>query len=1002
MSTLGLGALRLRAALPALLSLMLIVVVAVTALGTSAGFIQHGVAVGATVTLSDAAAQSGAVRVTTHLADDAAAQNSAASALFKELFPEGTFAIDRSEVSLAVSVLAGGTAGPESTALFARLPDLTDRVTVTAGEWPVAGSAAAAAPVAVQADAASALGLGVGDVLTVGTAVTPVPFQVAALWRAIDPTSPTWFADSAATAGRAGGASGLFVIDQDLTVLPTQNFAVWTLAATTAAAAEPNRAAVLAGLHDLGGRVNAAPGLAVTSSRSEGDLAGTLQRIGAAEHGAAAIGITAIFIIAMLGIVALLQVSTVLVGSRREQTALLRARGLAHGQHALLVVGEGILVMFPGSLIGLMATGALLGLVTGADPLGAALAAGPLALGVSLVGITVVAATALSEPTGAGRGPRRSLARFAIGVGTIGVAAVLAVWQLHAQGSPVRSGVDGGADLVTATSAALVLIATSAIGTFGFVTLAPLLAGRAIRRGSVVSLLADSQLGSRAARYLVPILALAITIASAAFATGMASTWANAQVQAHLVGTGASVDVALRSDSTAPAATEPVNATRYAALDGVRSASAVLVSRVSLGSDSIPIVGMRPDAAEALLGGAGEEFAAALRTTSPSGPDLELPATATGVEATVSFAEARPTATFAVSIWASDADGSLAKIPLAEPAGATGTRSVYSGTLPVGTAPWRLHAVEAERSGPPDAAVPTLVADDFASTVGGVTSALETGTEVSLDIAAALPRSRSVIGAAGQGPLPVVVTEALADRVGVSVGDPLSFGLGTSRSVLDTQVSAIIKSVPGSASRLSIATDLTALNNATLQQGRSPVLAGNIWLDTDGPDSVSSSATTVATSTAVLSSRQTMSSAPILQPAMDAFWVAAAAAGLLALIAFSAFITHDWRLRRSDIPVLRALGLSSIQLTCTRVRELLLVLAFALVVGAIAGLGATAVAAAPFAAAAVPGSGEYLSVVPVLDPRPWLGFCAAVIAGALLVMGVALARLHRSRAAVLS
>jgi predicted lysophospholipase L1 biosynthesis ABC-type transport system permease subunit len=174
------------------------------------------------------------------------------------------------------------------------------------------------------------------------------------------------------------------------------------------------------------------------------------------------------------------------------------------------------------------------------------------------------------------------------------------------------------------------------------------------------------------------------------------------------------------------------------------------------------------------------------------------------------------------------------------------------------------------------------------------------------------------------------------------------------------------------------------------------VLAGNIWLDTDTPDTVSATATTVATSTAVLSSHRTTTAAPILQPAMDAFWIAAAAAGLLALITFSAFITDDSRLRRTGVPVLRALGLSSAQLTRARARELLFVLAFALIAGAVAGIGATLIAVAPFVAAAVPGSGGYLSVVPALDPLPWLGFSTAVVAGALLVIGVALARLNGS------
>jgi hypothetical protein len=207
MSTITIVALRMRAALPVLGALALIVLVAITALGCTAGFIQHGVAAGAKVTLANAAAQSAAVRISTHLADDAATQAAAAAAAIDELLPAGTVTVTSSVRSLAVPVLSGGRGDAGSSALFARIPDLTDRVEITAGTWPAAG-AETAAPVAVQADAAAALGLVVGDELTVGSAATPVALQVAALWRATDPTAPVWFADSAGAAGRARGAPG--------------------------------------------------------------------------------------------------------------------------------------------------------------------------------------------------------------------------------------------------------------------------------------------------------------------------------------------------------------------------------------------------------------------------------------------------------------------------------------------------------------------------------------------------------------------------------------------------------------------------------------------------------------------------------------------------------------------------------------------------------------------------------------------------------------------------
>ena len=1008
MSTLSIAALRLRAALPALLALALAVVVAVIALGTTAGFIRHGVAAGSRVTLADAAAQSQAVRVTTHLADDSDGQDAAARALFDRLLPAGTVAVTGSQVSLAVPVLAGGTT-PGATAVFAQVPDLAERVDFTAGAWPAAepaGSIPNAKPVAVQVDAAASLGLSVGDELTVGTAATSVSFQVAALWRATDPTASAWFADSAATAGRSGGAAGLFVVPDGIDALPTQHFAVWTLSATPAAADDRNRASVVAGLARLADTLDSTPNVTESSSSIDGTLTDTLQRIDNAGRAATALGVSALFIVGMVALVAVLQVSTVLIGSRRHHSLLLRARGLARTQNALLAIGEGLLVALPAAVIGLVGTGLTLGLVTGSTPLDAALAAMPFALGVCLVSVVVLVVTVLRDAPATAAGGRSPVAAFTISFGTVAVAAGLATWQLHAQGTPVPAGGAGGADLVTATSPALVLIAIAALGTVLFLLAAPVLSTRASGRGTVIALLADAQLGGRASRYLVPILAIAITVASAAFATGIATTWQSAQVQAQLIGIGPSVSIALRSDSTAPADTEPVTAIRYAGLTDSTDAAAALVTRVRLGADSIPLVAIRPEGADRLLGSAGGTFADALRTTSPLGTGLAVPATATAVSAAVSFGQSVPTASFAVSIWAADADGSLARIPLAtDPGTGDGTAEPgrYTGDLPAGVAPWRVIAVEAERSGTPDRAVPTLTVSGFGWAADGESGALDPATEVTLDVAAALPRSRAPIAPAGEpGPLPVVLTRALAERVGLAVGGAVDIGFGTSGATIDATVATIVDALPGAASRLGIGTDLAALNDATLRQGRTPELANTVWIDSGDPDVVSAAAATVAGSTAVIASQRTSAATPVLQPAVNAFWLAAAAAGLLALITLAAFIVDDARGRRWSLPVLGALGISSRQQVQARARELLIVLGFALGVGVVAGVGATWLAVAPFALAAVPGSGGYVSVLPALAVLPWLGFTLTLTVGALLVIGGSLWRLQQTPTAVRS
>ena len=996
MSTGSIAVLRARAAVPALVSLALIVMVATTALGATAGLIRSGVEGGGRETLAAAAAQASAVRLSVVLSEDRDGQETAARSVFARSLPAGTVEIFTSSVSLPVPVLEGAPQEPPpgTFALFASIPDLDERVNFTAGVWPAPVTADGVAPVAVQADAAAALALEPGDELTVGTVGNPVRVRVEALWRASDPAAAVWFADSAATAGSSGGAAGLFVLDEAaLAALPTRLFAVWTIAALPGSTVSGDRGVLIEALGRLPAAMAATPEVSGTAPEVTGTLVATLERIDAAGRGAAAIGVSAVFVIGMLGLVALLQVSTVLVGSRREQSGLLRARGLSRGQLTALTLGEGLLVAAPAAGLGLLVTVVLLSTVSG--PVGVVADTVPYALGSCLMAVAVLTAVVLGGKES--ESDRRSLGPFAVGFGAVGVAAALAVWQLQAQGSPVPPGRSGGADLVTSTAPALALIAVCALGTIAFIVLAPVFSLRARRRGSVVAVLAGAQLEGRAGRYLVPIVAVAIAVASGGFASGIAATWQSAQRQAHLVGIGADLDVTLRSDDTATADTEPVTAQPYSLLDGVRAASAVVVTDVRLGSDVVPLVAIGPESGRRVLGGEGSGLVDALRRAHPAGSGnggasgLPLPRSATAVQAEVAVRGDAPLSRFAVSVWAADADGSLARIPLTDvpvrDAPESAGVATLSGVLPVGTTPWRILAVESDRSGPGDSAVPELSASGFAGVVAGAATPVEGAAAVTLDVAGPLARSRAAIAPRDpNAPMPVVLTAALADRVDLGAGDTLAVGFGSSGALVDARVGAVVDMLPGAGSRLGIAVDIADLNDVSLRQGRTPVLAGNVWIGADDPGVVAVAAIGAAASTALVATRESTTSAAILRPAMDAFWLAAASAGLLALIALCAFIADDVRARRRLVPVLGALGLSTAQQAAVRARELVAVLSFAVAAGVVAGILATVAAVAPFASAAVPEAP--VSVLPALDPLPWLVFCCALSTAALgLVVG---------------
>ena len=953
----GLLLLRARYSASALAALGAVVFVSTLSLGLTLGSVQHGAAVGARETLENAAARDSAVRFTTHLADDAAAQSDAAHALVTRLFPAGSVAVHDGQRALGVDLV--GT--PGVSVVLGVEPDLLDYASVAAGDWPAEGAA-------VQEDTAAALGLSVGDSFTVGDAAHQVPLTVAATWRADDPADAHWFAESLAGSGRAGADLGLVVVQtEDLARLPTQVFASWTVTAEPSALDDDTRDAVAAGFQQLPDAIKAADGIVSISSDIEGSLPSTLAAISSASRGAAAIATSAICIVGVLGIVAVLQLCTVLAASRRRHTDLARARGLSLGQLVASSAGEGLLAVAPGAALGAVAAVALLG---GRSVAEVAAVAG--AVAVASLGCLVAVSLSDVRAGRPGDSAARSPAGFFIAGGVIAVIAALATWQLYS-----RAG-GSGTDLVAATSPALTLVAVSVIGTALLLPLAPALSRARSRRGSFVAVLAARQVAGRVVRYVVPVLAIAIAVASAVFATGIATTWAATQRAAQFTGTGGAVAVSFPDEQGGA-----VTSSTLADLDDVDAASALVLSTVTVGADTVPFVALHPGSAVRVLGPQAQSFAAALETTTPDAPGFDIEPGAP-IAATLELAgDGRErVATFAIAVWAADPQGALVRVPLA----AGDTEDALTATAPDGGGPWRVLAVESQRTGP------------AAPSVARLTVTLESQEPVTIN-AQVRATSRGFFGEVDDSvPLPVVVTAAYAERVGAVVGDPLTVELDVSGASVESEVTAIVDAMPGVASRLGIATDLRALNLATLRDGAAPVVANAVSLATAHPQRVAAAASRTATDTALVSTEASTSQQPVLAPALAAFWLAAIAAALLAIVALAAFLVDDMRGRRGEISVLRALGFSSRDQSRTRGAEQAVVLVFAFAVGAVGGALATAATVGPFLAAVVPAAAAYVRIWPAFDLVPWLTFCSALALVIAAVCSVVLRLVRRDAA----
>ena len=959
MTTVGLFFSRVRSSTAVLVALAAVVAITTLTLGIALASVQRGVVDGSARVLDSAAPRSAAVRISTHLADDDLRQTAAALGLVDRLFPAGTVEVHSAQRSLPVDVL-----GADAAAVFGVEPDLLDDATITDGQWPAEG-------VAVQEDAAQALGLAVGDTFEAGDEAAPLSLTIAALWRADDPAAPSWFADSDVASGRDGDALGVIVVDPaTLRTLPTQLFTSWTLTATHAALDDENREAVSTGLDRLHDAVQATADVVDISSSTEGTLAATLDRIAGAERGARAIAASALVIVALLAVVALVQLAAVLVGSRRRQSDLARARGLSLRQLTVLTVGEALLVAVPATVLGSLPTL----LLFGADTLFALVAT---ACGVVLATAACLLAVVLldARPGARDASAARSPAAFLVAGSLVAVAAAFATVQLYNRGGVT------GIDLVAATSPALALVAAAALGAALFYPVSAGLARRAARSDRARTVLVARQLTRQVSRYLVPSLALAIAVASAVFATGLATTWATTERAVKTSAVAGDVSVSLQTDQTAAVTSAP-----FAALDGVDAASALVLATVVVGADRLPFVAVRPDAATRVLGDSGTQLAEAVATTSPDDPGPALAADATEITATLEFSGdgSAPTSTFDVGVWAADADGSLAKVPLT----ADGTR--WSGELPDGVAPWTVLAAESIRTGKPDPAASELaVSVDSAGTSSTVE--LRTDSDTSRAIASFVDRDDE--------PLRVVVTTALATRTGFVVDDPLTFNFEPTGKNIEAVISAITPRIAGSSSKLAIATDLAALNTETVLPRSAPAEANEVWIATGAPDRVAAEVARTASSTAVVANLASTSSQPVLAAALSAFWLAAGAAGLLALVAVGAFFTDDVRRRRADIAVLRALGFSPRQQASLRGGEQLVTSVFAVVVGAVAGAGVTALTVGAFIAATVPSSAALVTILPAFDPLPLAAFWAALALLALAMFAVLLGAVRRSAVA---
>ena len=978
----ALGPQRIRARAGILAAIALVVALTAAIFVATTGYLETATTTGARQLVAAAPADAGSVVVETHLADDVAAQSEAADAFLAEQFAETPVTIAR---TLRAGVLSSNR---ERDVLAIADPALPGFATLVDGTWPdLEAPAASGAPIpaAVQADAAESLGIAIGDELRVGSSGQRVSVRVVATWRATDAADPRFAADPAVASGASESAAGPIVVSEaDLVTLPAGNYVRWTvtprldeLTPATIAALETS-----AGIEGISSGIRRDGGIADESTTVTGGLADTATRVRSVVSAASALSSIPLALTGVIALITLLQLSSLLAGSRRGETYMFRARGTSVGQLARWAGVEAVLVALPSAVVGaIVGVFLVAALQDGGSSAAPSLVQLGSAGGVALAAVLAIWLRGIGAARTAGSSATRQVASILPGLLIILtlLAAALSTWQLLLYGPGSLSPVASLAP--TLGVAALVLLFGAALSPIAG------LAARALARArSLVPGLAARQVARQAGTFAVASLVVALATGGVTVATVISGQIGTVDAQTSTLGTGGDVRVSLAVQGQIAEGTEPITAVPYAGLPGATAVAVAITGPAAVGTDDVTLVAIAADSLEQVVTPvSGRVDPGALAKPLTRVDAVELPVAATQLSATVSTTAA-PFAEGSVGVraWLADATGALARLDLGTLAFDGSDGSTVSAGLPDGTAPWSLLAVDSALVGAPSAV-------DIAVTVDSVkadATALDAGlarTQISSERTSDRAMVHSLDGpGVGSDPLGVVVTDDLADRAGLTVGTGFEVTLSTGRSLPATVV-ATAPALPGSTAGLGVLVDLVDLDAGMLADNGPVLQASDIWIASSQPSATSEAATLVSRYPASVQDRVSASVAPVLDPTTLALVADLGGVVLIALIAFAATAATLARSRRDEGVVLSALGVTARAQAMLRGVELAAVTLFAAICGVAAGIIAALLTAGVLAASAVPGSAGDLELPPL---HPAALTLAAVLVALLLVVAV--------------
>jgi hypothetical protein len=893
--------------------------------------------------------------------------------------------------------------GAPARSALASIPDLKDRARLISGQWPSSPSEAS-----MQADAAAALNVEVGDVLTLPGGA---PVTITATWRVGNASDPRWLEDPVALTGiDLDSTPGWVVIDPSQwagtgvppvarwTVRPSAGHV--TVSQLEALRHAPDTVSQAVQKHDPDSDV-----------RVYGVLQLGIAPIQQNVQSAAAVSAAPLVVVALLGLITLIEVSGMLQQLRLVETALLRARGTSRRRFIGQAIAEGLVTAVPAAALGAGAATWWLAGQGAMDDIPAF--AWVVAAATALVAVVVLAVAAARSSRDVLRSSRirdgiRSLGgstrvRSTAGIGVLlllVLLAVVAVSQFLLYGSPLAPTSGGGLAIDPLAVSALAL-GIAAIGLLA-IALYPLVARgleRLSTRAHDLGSLALQQLARRPRSALTPVLVLAFAVSGLILGASYSGTWSVSSRETRQVQVGTSVRV-----TSSP----PLTASITRAVPGQRAASPVAREDAQLGPGLVSILGIPSDRIAAAVAPVDDAVdphrLARLLRSAPDRP--QIPASASGVA--VSFPSSpetdRPVSGSLIIVDSVGAETAVNLFP-------DGDR--LTGQLPSGVAPWTVHGIRL--------LLPPLGGGETIAVRLTATGA--STTEIPLD-ASWMPSDGSEAGPVVAGPaagraglrvtkpgpagfvllqsvhpheqrLPVVISRELAEDAGLVVGSEAPMLLVSRGGTIPVKVAAVVPVIPGIESGNGIVADLGALQDAAEREGLLRVSTGEWWVSTTSPKTAAARERR-AHPEAHVDSIVPSADEQVLESARVVVWIAGIVTALLALLAIWAGLLAELRSRADEVRVLRAVGVRPGVQSAGRVREWAMLLGFGVLVGVVDGVVVCALLVPSLARTAVPNAIGALRTSLNVDGVGLLAAAAAVLVASALLLAV-IARAVRSQ-----